>query len=88
MESNSADLNNDIVVDAAPPAAGPQTKPAEQPQSPAMSPADVRLCNVGGRAVGWFVFLLGVVSAAGSAWALYLIVRWLWFGGMARELAH
>jgi hypothetical protein len=89
MEPNSADLNNnDIVVSATPPTAEPQTKPAEQSQPPAMSPADARLCNLGGRAVAWFVFLLGVVSAAGSAWALYLIVRWVWFGGMARELAQ
>lgn len=62
--------------------------PAAQPRILILSPADQWLCNIGGRAIAWFVFLLGVVSALGSAWIVYLIARWLWSGAMARQLSN
>ncbi|MGE5611532.1 MAG: hypothetical protein ACM359_19940 [Bacillota bacterium] len=64
------------------------TQPPQQPPVPTLSPADQRLCNIGGRAIAWFVFLLGVVSALGSAWIVYRVARWLWSGGLAHQLSN
>ena len=63
----------DIVVSA------PQAAPVAECAAPAMSPSSDFFLQIVGRIVATFVLLLGLASTVLCFYAVYWLIRWLWF---------